>query len=537
MAALFESENADWPAAYGGVSNFLGDQLKEQEAPGVPFSRVVLWVRASKAVAAVVSGNFLRLGAALEKGVEPSGSCTHIVLPAGQPVLASELAALCAAATRGRPADAPPAHIVSTDWATDCLRAELVLRPTAAHAIRCKRSQLPLPGGGPAPQLQPVQPGVVTAEATGGSVVKRRHLACQPASGAAAKAATNARFNAVAKDVFHKLAELEGRMPSKAGPFKGRALDVSGRQLDRIDREVDTPEEALRVADELGWKAGSTSRDILLEVVETGRCVRLETLLADETYLALCELAQVWGLGFSGAHGLLNRGIKTIPALRAVVAQDARDGCPDRTLTGAMRVALPLLEDFKLRIPRDEVEAIGTQVCVCARALDPSCLATIAGSFRRGAKDSGDIDVIVTGADGRLLRRLVDALLSSMLITHELRGGDVSDDNCATWNGVARLPGSGTHFRRLDIKFYPPEMYAYALLAFTGSDHFNRSMRWYADRVLKKSLSDKGLVDALDKAYVGAKRVTGAESLPALREEDIFAHMRLDYVAPRDRSV
>jgi len=34
--------------------------------------------------------------------------------------------------------------------------------------------------------------------------------------------------------------------------------------------------------------------------------------------------------------------------------------------------------------------------------------------------------------------------------------------------------------RRLDLKVYPPEEDAYALLYFTGSDHFNRSMRHYA---------------------------------------------------------
>ena len=51
-------------------------------------------------------------------------------------------------------------------------------------------------------------------------------------------------------------------------------------------------------------------------------------------------------------------------------------------------------------------------------------------------------------------------------------------------------------FRRLDLKVYPVEEFAYALLYFTGSDHFNRSMRHYA-KCRGYSLSDHGIVSAL----------------------------------------
>ena len=47
--------------------------------------------------------------------------------------------------------------------------------------------------------------------------------------------------------------------------------------------------------------------------------------------------------------------------------------------------------------------------------------------------------------------------------------------------GIARLPG-GTLHRRIDIKLYPADEFAFALLYFTGSDHFNRSMCWHAKR-------------------------------------------------------
>lgn len=45
---------------------------------------------------------------------------------------------------------------------------------------------------------------------------------------------------------------------------------------------------------------------------------------------------------------------------------------------------------------------------------------------------------------------------------------------------VAFLPA--TH-RRIDIKSYPATSYPFAILYFTGSDHFNRSMRLYSKQI------------------------------------------------------
>jgi DNA polymerase/3'-5' exonuclease PolX len=49
-----------------------------------------------------------------------------------------------------------------------------------------------------------------------------------------------------------------------------------------------------------------------------------------------------------------------------------------------------------------------------------------------------------------------------------------------------------TFFRRIDIKVYPKDQYAFALLYFTGSDYFNRSMRLLAESK-GFTLSDHGL--------------------------------------------
>ena len=48
-------------------------------------------------------------------------------------------------------------------------------------------------------------------------------------------------------------------------------------------------------------------------------------------------------------------------------------------------------------------------------------------------------------------------------------------------------------YHRIDIKYYHIDEYPYALLYFTGSDMFNRSMRLYASK-LGIQLNDHGAI-------------------------------------------
>ena len=46
--------------------------------------------------------------------------------------------------------------------------------------------------------------------------------------------------------------------------------------------------------------------------------------------------------------------------------------------------------------------------------------------------------------------------------------------------GVCKVNGKGSLARRIDMKTYPKEQFGFAILYFTGSDYFNRSMRLFA---------------------------------------------------------
>lgn len=99
--------------------------------------------------------------------------------------------------------------------------------------------------------------------------------------------------------------------------------------------------------------------------------------------------------------------------------------------------------------------------------------------------------------------------------------------------GVCRLPGPTRRHRRLDIIVVPYREFACALLYFTGSAHFNRSMRALA-KTKGMSLSEHALSTAVVRGPGGAK-VSAGHTLPTPTERDVFIQLGLPYREPSER--
>lgn len=135
----------------------------------------------------------------------------------------------------------------------------------------------------------------------------------------------------------------------------------------------------------------------------------------------------------------------------------------------------------------------------------------VCGSFRRGSLASGDIDVLICPPDStdpsQLLLQVIQELTIIGFLTDHLTMPHLSDKDhygdSATYMGVCRLlpdngplpnqphqPAAPPPYRRIDIKAYCSKIFPYALLYFTGPEHFNRKMRYYADKRFDICLSD-----------------------------------------------
>ncbi len=101
--------------------------------------------------------------------------------------------------------------------------------------------------------------------------------------------------------------------------------------------------------------------------------------------------------------------------------------------------------------------------------------------------------------------------------------------------GVCRLLGRpDSKHRRLDVIVVPPDERACALLYFTGSAHFNRSMRLLATK-MGMSLSEHSLVANVARGK-DRQKLNEGEVVPTPEEKDVFQRLGLPYREPHERN-
>jgi len=230
-------------------------------------------------------------------------------------------------------------------------------------------------------------------------------------------------------------------------------------------------------------------------------------------------LTDIYGIGPKKAQELVKQGIKTIEELRER---------QDKLLNDIQRVGLKYYEDILKRIPRNEIEQFDKEFASSFDAAtdragaDDGSKYEIVGSYRRGAKTSGDIDVIITSKNANVFVEFVDDLKRKNVIIEVLSRGKTK---CLV---IAKLPNA-EHARRVDFMYTSPEEFPFAILYFTGSKAFNTVMRGYALR-LGLSLNEHGI-------YTKAKGEEKGEKIDKIfvDEESIFSSLYLKYKSPEQR--
>ena len=94
------------------------------------------------------------------------------------------------------------------------------------------------------------------------------------------------------------------------------------------------------------------------------------------------------------------------------------------------------------------------------------------------------------------------------------------------------MPGEESLHRRLDIIVVPWRERAPAIMYFTGSAHFNRSMRLLATK-LGMSLSEHSLRGGVVRE--GKEKMNEGFVMETPTEESIFEHLGLKYREPNER--
>jgi DNA ligase (NAD+) len=311
----------------------------------------------------------------------------------------------------------------------------------------------------------------------------------------------NGRLN----EKFIDLMEQLGNIMLKQGePFRARAYQKAQETIMAYQCDIITPEQ---LKGQPG--IGPTIMEKLNEYVQTGTLKVLER----EKNNPVNILADVYGIGPKKAKELVDNGITSIAQLRE----------NQQMLNDIQKVGLRYYEDVLKRIPRSEIEDYKSIF-----ESDFNKVATsdskfeIVGSYRRGAQNSGDIDVIITSDSPNVFINFIDELIKKKIILEILSRGPTK---CLV---MAKIPSSDS-VRRVDFLYTGLEEFPFAILYFTGSKIFNTVMRHIA---LEKgyTMNEHG-INKMEGKKKGEKATHHFRN-----EKDIFDFLGLEYKAPTERT-
>ncbi|KAJ5620549.1 hypothetical protein N7510_004533 [Penicillium lagena] len=290
--------------------------------------------------------------------------------------------------------------------------------------------------------------------------------------------------------------------------------------LRRQPKKINTRTQALSISG-----IGTGLADKIEEIVLTNRLRRLDNTNGTPEDLIIQEFLGVYGAGLSQASKWVAQGYRSLNDLREKAS-----------LTKNQRIGVERYHDFAQRMPRKEVEAHGEIVRRAVRQVDRDMQVTIMGSYRRGALDSGDIDLMITKP--RVTLEHIRSLMIETIIPQLFENGflqvglaTTSRQDGSKWHGASTIPGSNI-WRRLDLLFVPGDEIGAALIYFTGNDIFNRSMRLLA-RKKGMCLNQKGLYT--DVLRNGQAKLTSGRLVESRDEQRIFAALGVPWRPPEHR--
>ena len=168
----------------------------------------------------------------------------------------------------------------------------------------------------------------------------------------------------------------------------------------------------------------------------------------------------IHSVGPKKAKELVDMGFTTIDSLR--FADNV-----EKILNDKQKIGLKFYDDILARIPRGEIMKHEKLLKKVLKEVDPKAELTIAGSYRRGKKESGDIDVLLKSEDKSTYKKFINELTKiEYLYPEHLAIGQKK------YNGLGKIKNH-LIYRRIDIMYTTPAEYPFAILYFTGSMEFN----------------------------------------------------------------
>ncbi|XP_029025053.1 DNA-directed DNA/RNA polymerase mu [Betta splendens] len=312
---------------------------------------------------------------------------------------------------------------------------------------------------------------------------------------------------------------------------------------------------------------GDHCQRVIRDILENGISSEAEATRQSERYNALKALTGIFGVGAKTADRWIRDGIRSVAMLRD----------SGHALNRAQLAGLQYYDDINQPVTRAEADAIGDIVERAVASVLPGAQISLTGGFRRGKLTGHDVDFLIThpeeGREEGLMPKVVSWLDSQGFLLYQKT---MRNSYLESKDGPARPPSSMDRFERcfsifkltteqkqealtaeaptesqhpesqmkcgelketghaghkpwravrVDLVVSPISQFAFALLGWTGSKLFERELRRWAGYEKAMSLSSHALYDNVQKRY-----------LRAASEQEIFAHLGLEYIPPAERN-
>ncbi len=253
------------------------------------------------------------------------------------------------------------------------------------------------------------------------------------------------------------------------------------------------------------------------------------------------DLCSITGVGPSKASELNGMGITLEKLLTEYenYKNNNKESSIINSLTHHQIIGLKYYHQFKKRIPRSIIQNIELNLKSLLNkylklkskdskdSKDSNDISkielVICGSYRRGNKDSGDIDVLISNFQ--------DIEFDLIDFVKYLTDNNFIKDHL-TEKGTTKFMGVCDDGYRIDIRYIPKESFGTALMYFTGSKVFNTLVRTEALK-LGYTLEEYGLYPLDDKKSKNTKNDEKNEK--DIKEKDIIEQI-LDETSPNKKT-
>ncbi|KAI5867130.1 Nucleotidyltransferase [Durotheca rogersii] len=237
-------------------------------------------------------------------------------------------------------------------------------------------------------------------------------------------------------------------------------------------------------------------------------------------------------------------------------------------LTRVQQIGVKYYEELQEKIPRHEVRDIGKTILSHANKLRQGFQMVIAGGYRRGKTENGDVDVILSHPDAAATLHFIEDVVASLekegFITHTLvmatgnnepgqiplsrkRQGpkaglvfDTLDKAMVVWQNPqwdrGASPRNSNPHRRVDIVVTPWETAGCAVVGWTGGTTFERDLRRYCKQERGLKFDSSGVRSRVDGSWVDLERdADGSPPDMLTAEKRVFERLGLEWRPPEER--